>query len=255
MTLPRPRFTNKVAFITGSGQGIGEEYAKALAAEGAAVVIADVDAGAAERVVCALQLAGHRALAVVCDVADEDHVAAAVSQAIDAFGGIDILVNNAAKHLMEFNVAPTALSPKRWREMLDVNVVGIVNCSSACRASMRARGGGVIVNQASISAFMSTTPYGVSKLAVRGLTVGLAQEFAPDGIRVYCIAPGLVDSPSANAEVPRQMRERLVSEQQLIKRPGLMSDLTGPLLFLCSDEASFITGETLMVSGGFPLRL
>jgi 3-oxoacyl-[acyl-carrier protein] reductase len=255
MSPARLRFMNKVAFVTGAGQGIGEEYAKALAAEGAAVVIADIDAGAAERVVSALQLAGHRALAAVCDVANEIGVAAAVSLAIDTFGGIDILVNNAARHLMEFNVAPTALSPDKWREMLDVNVVGIVNCSCACRASMRARGGGVIVNQGSISGFMSTTPYGVSKLAVRGLTVGLAQEFAHDRIRVYCIAPGLVDSPSANAEIPAQMRDRLVSEQQLVKRHGLMSDLTGPLLFLCSDEASFITGETLMVSGGFPMRI
>jgi 3-oxoacyl-[acyl-carrier protein] reductase len=255
MTLERTRFKNKVALITGAGQGIGEEYAKALAAEGAAVVIADIDASAAERVVSALQLAGHRALAAVCDVADEGGVAAAVSQAISVFGGIDILVNNAARHLMEFNVAPTALPLNKWREMLDVNVVGIVNCSSACRASMRARGGGVIINQGSISGFMSTTPYGVSKLAVRGLTVGLAQEFAADRIRVYCIAPGLVDSPSANAEVPTQMRDRLVSEQQLVKRHGLMRDLTGPLLFLCSDEASFITGETLIVSGGFPMRI
>jgi NAD(P)-dependent dehydrogenase (short-subunit alcohol dehydrogenase family) len=255
MEVPRARFTNKVAFITGAGQGIGEEYAKALAAEGAAVVIADIDQGAGERVAAAMRQAGQRALAVTCNVADRAGVADAVERSIAAFGGIDILINNAAKHLMEFNVPPTALPLDKWREMLDVNVVGIVNCSAACRATMRQRGGGVIVNQGSIAGFMSTTPYGISKLAVRGLTVALAQEFAADKIRVYCIAPGLVDSPAADAEVPKDMRDRLVSEQQLVKRHGRMSDLVGPLLFFCSDEASFVTGETLMVSGGFPLRV
>jgi NAD(P)-dependent dehydrogenase (short-subunit alcohol dehydrogenase family) len=139
--------------------------------------------------------------------------------------------------------------------MLDINVVGIVACSAACRDSMRDRGGGVIVNQSSISGLTATNSYGVSKLAVRGLTNALAFELASDGIRVYCIAPGIVDSPSAMANVPRERIEANINRRQLIKRQGRMQDLVGALLFFCSEDASFITGEMLVIGGGYPLRL
>jgi NAD(P)-dependent dehydrogenase (short-subunit alcohol dehydrogenase family) len=119
---------------------------------------------------------------------------------------------------------------------------------------MRARGGGVIINMSSIASMPATTAYGVSKLAVRGLTVGLAQEFAPDGIRVYAIAPGLMDTESTLAELPEIYKDQIQNRQQLIKRQGTTSDLVGAMLFFCSDAASFITGETLVIGGGHPLR-
>jgi NAD(P)-dependent dehydrogenase (short-subunit alcohol dehydrogenase family) len=137
--------------------------------------------------------------------------------------------------------------------MLDVNVVGIVNCSAACRPLMRARGGGVIINMGSIAGASATNSYGVSKLAVRGLTVGLAREFAGDAIRVCGVAPGLVDSPAAMAEMPADRIAGFIEDLQLVKRQGTMQDVANLVAFLCSDEASFITGETVSVSGGFPL--
>jgi NAD(P)-dependent dehydrogenase (short-subunit alcohol dehydrogenase family) len=106
----------------------------------------------------------------------------------------------------------------------------------------------------SIASFNLTSPYGVSKLAVRGLTVALAHELAADGIRVCGIAPGLVDSPSAVADVAPESARKLIEEMQLIKRPGQMADLIGALFYFCSTAASFVTGETLIVGGGFPLR-
>ena len=248
------RFRDKVAFVTGAGRGIGEVYAKALAAEGAAVVLADIDQPAAAGVAQAITQAGGRALAVQCDVADETSVEKAVAFAVAQLGGVDILINNAAKHLLEYGAPVTQLPRAKWRLMLEVNVIGIVNCSAACRPSMRARGGGVIVNQSSIAGFAVNSAYGISKLAVRGLTAALAHEFAPDKIRVYCIAPGLVDSPSAMADIPPAMIDNLI-RGQLIKRQGRMTDLVGALLFFCSEEASFITGETLMIGGGTPLRI
>ena len=120
---------------------------------------------------------------------------------------------------------------------------------------MRARGGGVIINQASISGLTATNSYGVSKLAVRGITVALAHELAADKTRVYCIAPGIVDSPSAMATVPQASIDANINKRQLVKRQGKMTDLVGALLFFCSEEASFITGEMLVIGGGYPTRI
>jgi len=248
------RFEGKTAFITGGGRGIGEAFARALAGQGAAVVLAELDLPAAEGVARDIVAGGGQAMAVSCDVSDERTVEAAVAQAVERFGGIDILINNAALHNFTYGQPITRLPLDKWRRMLDVNVVGIVICSAACQPSMKARGGGVIVNMSSVASMPATTAYGVSKLAVRGLTVGLAQELAPDGIRVYAIAPGLMDTDSVKAELPEFYRDRILNEQQLIKRQGTTADLVGALLFFCSDAASFITGETLVIGGGHPLR-
>ena len=249
------RFKGKVAFITGAGRGIGETYARALVAEGAAVVLAELDLPAAQGVAASITDRGGQALAVACDVADENSVNAAVAAAVGHFGGVDILINNAAKHLMEYAGKPTELPRAKWRLMLDVNVIGIVNCSAACRGSMRSRGGGVIINQSSIAGFDPTTPYGISKLAVRGLVVALAKEFGPDGIRVFGIAPGPVDSPRAMEDLPQSLLDQFINRNQLIKRQGRMGDLVGAMLFFCSPESSFITGETIVIGGGYPLRI
>jgi NAD(P)-dependent dehydrogenase (short-subunit alcohol dehydrogenase family) len=244
----------RVAFITGGGRGIGEIFAKALAAEGASIVLADLDLEAAERVAADIERTGGAAMAVSCDVSDEDTVAKAVAEATARFGGIDILINNAALHSFTYGQPITRLPLDKWRRMLEVNVVGIVICSAACRPSMQARGGGVIINMSSIASMPAATAYGVSKLAVRGLTVGLAQEFAPDNIRVYALAPGLMNTDSVKAELPEKYWDLIVNQQQLIKRQGTPADLVGALLFFCSDAASFITGETLVIGGGHPLR-
>jgi NAD(P)-dependent dehydrogenase (short-subunit alcohol dehydrogenase family) len=106
----------------------------------------------------------------------------------------------------------------------------------------------------SVASMPATTAYGISKLAVRGLTVGLAQEFAPDNIRVYAIAPGLIDTEGGQLELPEMYRDLIVNKQQLIKRLGTTADLVGALKFFCSDAAGFITGETLVIGGGHPLR-
>jgi 3-oxoacyl-[acyl-carrier protein] reductase len=246
------RFEGRVAFVTGAGAGFGRAFAAALAAEGAAVVVADIDTDAAARSVDALTAAGHRAHAVHCDVGDEDQVAVAVADAIAAFGGIDICINNAGLHLTKYNQPFSVLPRADLRALFEVNVIGVVNCSLACRPSMRERGGGVICNIASIAAHLTSTPYGVSKLAVRGLTVALAHEFADDGIRVNAISPGLVATENAIADLPEDFVREFRDEKQLVHRTGAVDDIVEAMLFLCSDAASFITGETLKVSGGYP---
>jgi NAD(P)-dependent dehydrogenase (short-subunit alcohol dehydrogenase family) len=249
-----PNFAGQTAFITGGGAGIGEAYAVALAARGAAVVLADVSFKAAEAAAARIEADGGRALAVACDVADEAQVTAAVAQAVETFGGLDILINLAGRHLMDYSVAPTDLTSQLWRELFDVNVIGLVNCARACRPHLAKRPG-VMLNTASIASFAATSPYGISKLAVRALTGALAKEFSEAGIRVCGIAPGLVDSPAALEHVPDTVRRQLIDQVQLIHRPGRVSDLVDAMLFLCSDQASFVTGETLIVGGGAGLRV
>ena len=184
------RFDGKVVFITGGAIGFGRAFARAFAAEGAAVVIADIDDATAAATVHQLQAEGARAMAVHCDVAGEDVVASAVAEVIDAMGGIDICINNAGLHLLKYNQPFSVLARSDLRALLDVNVVGIVNCTLACAPSMQSRGGGAVVNISSIASYLSTSPYAVSKLAVRGLTIALASELAAQRIRVNAIAPG-----------------------------------------------------------------
>jgi 3-oxoacyl-[acyl-carrier protein] reductase len=249
------RFQGKTAFITGGAVGLGRAFARALTGEGAAVAIADIDFEGADRTANELTARGAQAIALACDVADEHQVDAAVAATIEKFGGVDVLINNAGRHLMKYNQPFGTLSRAEVRGLFDVNVIGVINCTLACRDSMRSRGGGVVLNISSSAGFLSNTAYGVSKLAVRGLTVAFASELSDDLIRVNGIAPGLTNTESALADLPQALVEDFVEELQLVHRICTMDDIARAMLFLCSDEASFITGETLKVSGGYPLTI
>jgi NAD(P)-dependent dehydrogenase (short-subunit alcohol dehydrogenase family) len=246
------RFEGKTVMITGAAQGIGEAAAHAFTAEGAAIVIADLDLDRAQALAAAL---GDKALAFRCDVSDPAAMQACVAAADARFGGVDVLINGAALHNFTYGQPTLKLGIDKWRAMLDVNVVGIVNCVSAVHPSMAGRGGGVVVNMSSINSFMTLSAYGVSKLAVRGLTAAMAAELAGDNIRVVGVAPGMMDTESTLTELPEVHQQALINNLQLIKRQGRRADIVNAFLFLCSDEASFITGDTLIVGGGYPVRV
>jgi 3-oxoacyl-[acyl-carrier protein] reductase len=236
------RFAGKVVVITGGGAGIGRTYAHRFATEGAAIVVKE------------LEVDGHRGLAVEMNVIDVHAVDKMVAAAVAAFDGIDILVNNAGIHLEHAQLPFTAEAIPAWREVLDVNVMGALTCAVACRPAIAARGGGAIINMSSMAAYGNGSAYGVSKLALNSLTVGLASEFAADSIRVNGIAPSLVDSEAAMVWLhdPAQAGiDQMIINGQMIRRQGRMHDLANACLFLCSEEASFITGQTLLVDGGF----
>jgi 3-oxoacyl-[acyl-carrier protein] reductase len=249
------RFEGKVVFITGGAIGFGRAFGRALAAEGARIAVVDIDLAAAEKEVEALRASGHTALAIGCDVADEVQVDAAVEATVRELGGVDVLINNAGKHLTKYNQPFSVLPRHEVRALFDVNVIGVVNCTVACREPMRARGGGAILNISSIAGRMSTSPYGVSKLAVRGLTIAFARELAPDGIRVNAVSPGLMGTENALADLPPEMVDGFVKDLQLVHRLGTMDDIVEAMLFLCSASSSFVTGETLQVSGGYPMSI
>jgi 3-oxoacyl-[acyl-carrier protein] reductase len=243
---------NKVAFITGGARGIGEALAWGLVADGAKVVLADLDLATAKKTAAKI---GGNAHAVQCDVTDRASIAAALQDTVEHFGGLDILINNAGRHHLDVNLPCTQLSPEKWRTILDINIIGVVNCSTAAVPFMRLRNGGVILNLASYSGYVVNTAYGVTKLAVRGLTVALAQELSVDNIRVNAIAPGLIASKTIISNIPQEITENQVNNVQYIKRLGTPSDLVGISKLLCSDSGNFITGETIMVSGGAGMQV
>lgn len=249
------RFSGKVAVVTGGARGLGFGIARRLAAEGASVTIADLDAEAGIAATRELNSQGASAIAVVCDVADQVSMDDAVRCAETELGGVDILVANAGLHLTGYTKTPCELTNEDWRRMLDVNVLGIVNGARSCRTAMAARGGGVIVTIASMAGYKGENAYGISKLAVRGLTVALARELAADGIRVCGVAPGLIGSEEVLARFPEERREHYVNEVQLVRRLGAVEDIAGAVAYLVSDEASFITAETILVTGGAFCRI
>ena len=243
----------KVAFITGGGRGFGKAFGAALSARGAHVVLADIDGAAAEAAAAELTAAGGSVTGVTCDVADEAAVQAVVDEVAEQHGGLDILVNNAGLHAA-YNRPFTELGLANVRRVLDVNVMGVVICSLAAQKSMRGRPGAAIVNISSSAAYANRSIYGVSKLAVRGLTVSFAREFAADGIRVNAIAPGLIFTDTVRAELNEADAKRVLGEQ-ILQREGEEGDIVEALLYLVSSKASFITGETLRVTGGFALSV
>jgi NAD(P)-dependent dehydrogenase (short-subunit alcohol dehydrogenase family) len=249
----RFRLDGKVAIVTGAATGgIGEAYASALADAGATVVCADIDGDRARSAATAI---GDRAIAVTTDISDPDSVKAMVSAATEAFGGVDVLVNNAA--LMEQIVAEqlSSISLQRWNEVLAINLTGALLCSQAVVPSMEARGGGSIVNQSSGGAWASPGVYSLTKLAIVALTQGLATELGPKNIRVNAIAPGFTTSDAGRRLVPDDSPFRqMLNTNAPLRAFGSPDDLCGALLLLTSNGGNWMTGQTLNVDGGWVMR-
>ena len=242
------RFAGGVAVVTGAARGFGAAIARAFAAEGAAVALLDRDMAEARRT--AAGMSGARALPVACDVADDESVEAAVATVVAELGDVSVLVNNAGLHRTRYN-RPFGEQPRQdVRDVFDVNVMGVVNCTVACAPSMRRRGGGAVVNISSLAAYEPTTPYGVSKLAVRGLTIAFAAELGPAGIRVNAIAPGLMATDNAIADLPPELVDDFVRRRQSVRRLGGVDDVVSAVLHLCGPGTGFVTGETLRIDGG-----
>ncbi|MFF4129710.1 SDR family NAD(P)-dependent oxidoreductase [Microbispora rosea] len=243
---------DRVAVITGSGQGIGREFAEAFAAAGATVVVADLDGENAEKVAAQLRGGGAQALGLGVDVSDETAVTRMVEAAVAEFGRIDVLVNGAAIFSTLTMKPFEEIGADEWRKVIDVNVNGVFLCCRAVSATMRAQGSGTIVNISS-STVLGGRPnylhYVTSKAAVVGMTRSLARELGPAGINVNVIMPGSVETGIPRDSARPEAVEQIVGNQAL-KRRIVSADIAGAAVFLASDAASMITGQSLVVDGG-----
>jgi dihydroanticapsin dehydrogenase len=251
------RLKDKVAVVTGGGAGIGRATCQLFAEEGAAVVVAERDEATGRDAAEQITRRGGRALFVRTDVADEASIRAMVAAAVRAFGKINVLVNNAAVFVLRGIEA----TPEEWRQILDVNVVGVALVTKHVVPAMRKAGGGAVVNLSSISSFIAQPnfwTYNATKGAVAELTRCMALDLAPDNIRVNAVAPGavwtqIVQRLTREAGMDRAAADRDPSwgGAHMIKRIAEPREIAYAILFLASDEASFVTAENLMVDGGY----
>lgn len=247
------RFAGKVAVVTGAAGGIGEAYARGLAAEGASVVIADLDEERGAKVEQSIVGDGGSAAFVRVDVGDEGSTRELAAAAVERFGGVDYLVNNAAIYAgMRIDTLLT-VPWDYYQRFLRVNLDGALLCTRACVPHMVERGGGAIVNQSSTAAWMYAGYYGLAKAGINSLTQQLAHELGGSGVRVNAIAPGPIDTEATRTVVPGEIIDDIVKGLAL-KRRGTPDDLVGLCLFLLSDDASWITGQIFNVDGGQIVR-
>lgn len=247
------RFTDKSVIVTGAARGIGAEYARALAAEGAKVVVADLNSERGEEVAKQITADGGTAVFHEVDVSSPESAAAVAEFTVAEFGAVHHLVNNAAIYGdMKLDVLLT-VPWDYYKKFMGVNLDGALNMTRAVWQPMVKAGGGSIVNQSSTAAWLYSGFYGLAKAGINSLTQQLARELGGSHIRINAIAPGPIDTEATRAIVPEFIVDKMM-DQLAIKRLGTPEDLVGACLYLLSDEAKWVTGQVLNVDGGQVFR-
>ena len=251
------RFHDRIAIVTGAGSGIGRATARHLASEGAAVTVADIDEGAAGSTVELIRADGGTARVQTADVAEPDAVERMVADTVTAYGGLDLLHNNAAAIKLNLTDQDVVTMPlDTWHTVLRVNLDGVMlGCRFAIPAMLQ-RGGGSIVNTASVAATYgsrSLAAYGTSKAGVVALTRYVATAYADRNIRVNAVAPGVVVDRGLQEQLGGPLGDTLapITAGHLVGRPGYPEEIATAVAYLLSDDAAFVTGQTLTIDGGY----
>jgi len=245
------RVKDKVVIITGSGSGIGKETALLFAKEGAKVAVADVNEKGGVETVENIKKAGGEAFFAKLDVSSREQVKQVVKDTIAKYGKIDVLINNAG---IIQDALVVKMTEEQWDKVININLKGPFNCIQAVVEQMMNQGSGVIINISSIVALygnVGQTNYAATKAGLIGMTKTLAKELGKKGIRVNAVAPGFIYTPMT-AKVPEKILE-MMKEKTPLRRLGKPEDVANTLLFLSSDEASFINGAVISVDGGLQL--
>jgi NAD(P)-dependent dehydrogenase (short-subunit alcohol dehydrogenase family) len=246
-------FNGKVAFVTGGSAGMGAATARAFAEAGAAVAIVDLDGGAAERFAAELNAAGHRALAVRCDVSDEAQVEAGVARTVESFGSLDMAFNNAGIMLPSVDSADE--TAEAFDRIVAVNLRGVWASMKHELVQMRKQGSGAIVNCSSLGGLVGGSgraTYHATKHGVIGQAKSVALQYAPLGVRVNAVCPGTIDTPMVARMTAGGELDPEVSVSSIpLGRLGRPEEIAAAVLWLCSDAASYVTGVALPVDGGF----
>ena len=245
-------FTGKTVIVTGAGGGIGEGYARACAAQGMNVVIAELAEDGGRRVAADIEREGWAALFVKTDVGSEQSAGDCVAAAVDAFGGVDYLINNAAIFGDMKIQGYLDVDMDYLEKFMRINAHGALIMTRAVVNVMSEGGGGAILNQSSTAAWMAVGYYGVAKLALNGITQSLARELGPRNIRINAIAPGPTETGALEKTSGDYAREMIKSMP--LQRLGQPADMADAALFLLSDQASWITGQVINVDGGQVMR-
>lgn len=243
-------FDGKVAIVTGAARGLGRDYARFFAQDGASVVLGDINGAGAEQAARDLVASGYRrALGLYLDVTSEASAQDMAEETLQAFGRIDILVNNAGIW-GDLRRAPLLeIEPAYWDTVMAVNLKGALLCSRAVVPTMQRQRWGRIVNISSNGAYKAGSVYSISKLALNQLTYSLAASVADFGITCNGVAPGAVLTHATLGQYSTQEIEQMI-QQNMVKRAGSPADLYGAIRYLCGEDASWITGQTIYVNGG-----